>query len=683
MAELYLPDARDWIASYDAGHQTAMAGQKEAATRQAGGLMASGDYAGAAKALYTSGDLQNGSAVAQAGQQQASYADKLTRQKSVQAKLAAGDISGAYAAAGTDADLLGGLDKVADHAKETTATLAGALQGLKTPDGQWLPPDQARAKFAAMKPTLLARGLDPQQINGFDPTPENLSAIQGQVLGLTAQLAYHKPDWHEVKGADGSTTFEDLNPANRQSGAPEQAPAAAAPAQQTTPLPTGGVYDQVGHIATQNGAKPEEVSYLQRLAQVESHGDPSAQNGSSTGVFQFHPDTFAGLGGRDIHSVPEQTFAALSLQRRDRQNLQQIGVDPTDANVYIMHQQGAGGGRALLTAQPDAKAVDVLTPVYGSAALAQKAIVGNGGTPDMTAGQFVGMWRQRWGNGGAPVRAAPSEAPVAAAAHIGGPPTVAGSAAQPPEWVSDGHGLLINRKTGDRKEDPGMGGDGGELTDSATELLAGRYIKDGTLPTRISEKDKAKILNRASEVAKTLNLTAGDLIAGTADVKATAAALNKQTTQLAQVKAFEDTALKNADLAVSLAPKGAGPMKSPVLNRWVQTGRRAVMGDPGVTQYEVALGTFLDEYAKIVSGATGSQGSTDASRREAYERLSKYASQGQLQAGVETMKQEMNNRITSMQDVQDGLRSHLRGQGASDAPPAAPGKRPPLSAFQR
>jgi hypothetical protein len=45
--------------------------------------------------------------------------------------------------------------------------------------------------------------------------------------------------------------------------------------------------------------------------------------------------------------------------------LQSKGIEPTDANAYIMHQQGAGGGKALLTAPPEVGAVAALTPVYG------------------------------------------------------------------------------------------------------------------------------------------------------------------------------------------------------------------------------------------------------------------------------------------------------------------------------
>jgi len=170
----------------------------------------------------------------------------------------------------------------------------------------------------------------------------------------------------------------------------------------SAPLPAA-VAQRIRSTATALGAPPEALSYLERLAQIESAGDPAARNGSSTGVFQFQPATFATVGGGDINSVEDQTKAALRLAAQDRKKLVELGIEPTDANLYIMHQQGAGGGPALLTAPPEVNAVAALAPAYGGDAnKARRAIVGNGGTADMTAGEFTDMWRRKWGGSAAP-----------------------------------------------------------------------------------------------------------------------------------------------------------------------------------------------------------------------------------------------------------------------------------------
>jgi hypothetical protein len=182
-------------------------------------------------------------------------------------------------------------------------------------------------------------------------------------------------------------------------GAPAPGTGGTGAASGPTPAPTGGVYDQIDAVAAQAGATPEEQADLRRTAQVESGGDPKARNGSSRGLFQFHPDTFAHAGGGDINSVADQTKAELNLMRQNRVALQHAGVPVNGANLYIMHQQGTGGGLALLTAPQDVNAVSALTPAYRNPKTAEAAIVNNGGKADMTAGQFRDYWNARWSGG--------------------------------------------------------------------------------------------------------------------------------------------------------------------------------------------------------------------------------------------------------------------------------------------
>lgn len=67
----------------------------------------------------------------------------------------------------------------------------------------------------------------------------------------------------------------------------------------------------------------------------------------------------------------------------------------TASKAYLAHQQGVAGAAALLKADPNAKASDVLAPFYKDG-VNVKAITGNGGTADMTAGQFADMWKGRY-----------------------------------------------------------------------------------------------------------------------------------------------------------------------------------------------------------------------------------------------------------------------------------------------
>jgi hypothetical protein len=167
------------------------------------------------------------------------------------------------------------------------------------------------------------------------------------------------------------------------------------------PAPAGPVYDQIAQVAAQHGATPEEADFLKREALIESGGNPHgpASSAGATGLFQFLPKTAAAVGVKDVNDIGQQTAGALTLVRQNKAALTQAGIQPTDANLYLMHQQGIGGGLALLRADPNESAVAALTPVHGSA-VATRAITGNGGTADMTAGQFVQKWTQKWSGSG-------------------------------------------------------------------------------------------------------------------------------------------------------------------------------------------------------------------------------------------------------------------------------------------
>lgn len=206
----------------------------------------------------------------------------------------------------------------------------------------------------------------------------------------------------------------------------------------------------------------------------------------------------------------------------------------------------------------------------------------------------------------------------------------------------------------------------GTLTTDAVEQAAERYLTNGALPPlgmgKTATLNRDKILNKAAEMEKASGRTGAEAVAAWAGVKANTTALAQLTKTRSMVESFENTARKNADLMLELAPRGGGQTGSPVINRWLQAGRKKVAGDADVSNFDIALGTFADEYAKIVSGATGAAGSTDASRAEAYDRLSKYATQGQLTGGIATMKKEMANRITSLKEQEAQARSAISGK---------------------
>ena len=153
------------------------------------------------------------------------------------------------------------------------------------------------------------------------------------------------------------------------------------------------------------GVPGGDAGLLARIRQVESGGNDAARNGSSTGRYQFQPGTFAAMGGTDINDPAQQDAAAARLLQTNRAGLTQaLGRAPTAGELYLAHQQGLAGATQLLT-NPNALA----TSVRPAAAITQ-----NGGSPNMTAGQFAQMWAQRIAGGG---QSAPAS-PTPAGAHL-------------------------------------------------------------------------------------------------------------------------------------------------------------------------------------------------------------------------------------------------------------------------
>jgi hypothetical protein len=324
MADPIYPDAAEWINALEAGQRAGMTDRKNVAVRQAGGFMAAGDYQGAAKSLYGAGDFQDGSAIAAAGYAQTNQNDKLTRQKAVQEKLAAGDIAGAWQAAGTDPELQKGLEGVTAHAKETTGLLASALQALKGPDGQWLPEDQARVKYhSEIAPLLISqRQMDPAQVNNFEPTPGNLSAIESQVLGLKEQLGLAQKTAEMTETARHNRATEEGYTIVPEGG--KAIPRHPQTEMQPAPMAAAPTMDQraaVEGLAANSGRHGHErasVAGTQRRGGRRPELPPPERPGARPGAAARHDAGAARGSGRAAHSRREG-------HRRERPRARPVG----------------------------------------------------------------------------------------------------------------------------------------------------------------------------------------------------------------------------------------------------------------------------------------------------------------------------------------------------------------------
>lgn len=637
MNDLILPDAGQWINALEAGQRARMTSDKQAAQTKFGQGLMTGDYQGAANAVagvdpqLALGTLKYGQGMA--GTQRA---------QATSAALARGDYAAAAQAAQGDP---AAMKLIGDNVSETTDFIATHIQALK---GK--PLDQARQIYRdQIVPQWVARGHAAGPLLQWDPTPENIQAAEAEALGLKEALAQSKP-----MSVGGSL----VDP--RTGRAIYNAPVKLGDTDTLVQVGVDGAPAPPGLPPATPGPAPAPTAPT-----------PGVDAGAPRGLRNNNPLNLQSTVGWDGMTGSDGKYAIFNSpdagwNAADR-NLQTYATKHglnTVASVVNRWAPPSENDTAGYIAKVSARlGVDPAAPMNMSDPMVRRHMLE--AMAEVENGQPV-----KFGQGGGGLaQPGPQAAPAA-----DGPMTAPGVTV-----LARGQGKAAEEDT--------------PLTPDAVELLAGKYLNNGTLPPmgagKTGTRNRSAILNKATELAHGLGLTADDLVAGTASVHAAGKALDRTSQTIAANTGFEQTAIKNADLMLQLAPKGGGQSNIPVVNRWLQAGRKQVLGDPDVTGFDAALGAFSEEYAKVMTGSLGGTAATEGARHDAAERLGRYATQGQLAAGVAVMKQEMANRTNSLREVQSGLRDtiHAAGRGAApgpDVPELAPaaGALPPQAAAQ-
>lgn len=146
-----------------------------------------------------------------------------------------------------------------------------------------------------------------------------------------------------------------------------------------------GIADIISNAAARYGQDPNALSVI---AGIESNFNPAAQNPNSSagGLFQFINSTASAYGLEDRFDAGQAADAGARLMRDNAASLQAaLGRTPTTGELYLAHQQGAGGARALLS-NPTTLASEIV---------GADAVRLNGGNLNMTAQEFANIWINR------------------------------------------------------------------------------------------------------------------------------------------------------------------------------------------------------------------------------------------------------------------------------------------------
>jgi hypothetical protein len=301
----------------------------------------------------------------------------------------------------------------------------------------------------------MALNIRPFDFNyrGLGPPPKTISVDEAQAKDVSKQLqegignllpelaksyqAVNQQKQMELTGADLMAQKA------QQAGSAYGVTSTGAPitAANASPQPQGSaialkpeIEQLVQQESQRTGISPD---YYRQLFKTESAGDPSAKSSlsSAKGLGQFTDATWGQYGQGDPLNAADNVAATGRLTVDNKKALASVlQRDPTNGELYLAHQQGAGGAKALL-ANPNGNVVDVLADVYGGDRnKALKAVTNNGGNANMTAGQFSGKWTGAFGGTGA---APPS-------------PTAVASVVQPGDTVAPGASAV----SGGRLSDP-------------------------------------------------------------------------------------------------------------------------------------------------------------------------------------------------------------------------------------
>ena len=283
----------------------------------------------------------------------------------------------------------------------------------------WNDPTKFQNALASSQNAIIDQG----QRNGWDPTVINqrLAENKSQMFGSVAntmvktnpQMAWDFYNMHKgsMLGPDQMALEGQLRPQLLNWTARRDADGIVGSATNGAPL-APAIISQ----AVQQGVG---ASLALTSAKIESNmGQAQDRPGADPqGVFQMTADTWAARGGTPANRGDPQKQIELgvaNLKHSQDVASQALGRPAEDWQTYMTHQQGDGGGAALLKADPSQSAVAALAPAYkGSTVKATQAVTANGGTADMTAGQFLATWQSRYAQQAASV-VSTANAPAAA-----------------------------------------------------------------------------------------------------------------------------------------------------------------------------------------------------------------------------------------------------------------------------
>lgn len=191
---------------------------------------------------------------------------------------------------------------------------------------------------------------------------------------------------------------------------------------------------------------------------------------------------------------------------------------------------------------------------------------------------------------------------------------------------------------------------------------------------KVGQKLIAAVKDRIPQLAKENDMSPQDVSTTKATRDSLNKALNDRQKYVAAGTQFVTNFKKQADLVEKyLKPGAAGG--EPIINKWIQAGRKSVAGDADVTAFDNAVRGLTREHQRIVTGVT-SNAQLHASSQETADQLLNIAqTPEQVRAALKEIREEAQNAIDSGNGEVDLLKTQLKtlGTTSSDKPTSKTG----------
>lgn len=213
------------------------------------------------------------------------------------------------------------------------------------------------------------------------------------------------------------------------------------------------------------------------------------------------------------------------------------------------------------------------------------------------------------------------------------------------------------------------------ITDEDVDFWAQSVLRDGArgMPSlgqgRAASRDRQRITHRAAEIERLTGETGGDAAQRIAENRGAYRTLQTVRTRRAQLEQQVDEARRVGSLMLRGMPDAQnGP--SPLLNQPYRAILNRGAGNAGVSRFNIAVNTFGEVYARVMTGATGSAAATDSARQRAHQLLNPDQSPTQIRANYQQMLQEMAAQSGALDAGEQAAIAQIRSEPTRRTPAA-------------